>query len=350
MKMTRRNFLKSSVVAGAALGSIGFPAVLRKAEAAPVVLKFATYEPPQSYTVVNVMKPWCDAVNQAAGDQLRIDFYPGGQLGPDVMQQLKMVVDGIADITVTALNWMPGRFPEATCMNAPMVAHKMLDASWATYNMWKEGMFGGFDDIYPLSMNAQPQYFYHTNFAARLPQDLKGRKINAVGRMMAAVLRNCGASPVGEGISKIAENISRGLLEGCAGEWFGMENFRMIDVTSNHIMVPLGTNVFPIIMNKRKLDRLPAGARDILLAHSDWTLTEKFARAWDGNNDNIEARVRADAKHTVVDPTPEEDAAWAKVVEPVVGEWLKESPAKNQKLLDVYSEMAAEGRRKFGIA
>jgi len=232
-------------------------------------------------------------------------------------------------------------------MNAPMVANNMLEASWAVFSMWEADMFGGFSDIYPLTMNAQPQYYYHTNYAARVPADLKGHKINAVGRMMAAVLRNSGASPLAEGISKIAENVSRGLLDGAAAEWFGLFNFRMVDVLNNHIMVPLGTNVFPIFMNKRKLDRLPADARDIILKNSGWGFTEKFSRVWDGNNTTLEKQVRNDPKHTVVEPNAVELAEWAKVVYPVVGEWLAEAPAKNQKLLDVYREKTLEGRKKF---
>ncbi len=346
MKMTRRSFIKSSAIAGASLATIGFPAVLRKAHAAPVTLKFGTYEPAQSFISAKVMGPWIEKVNKAGEGVLKIDYYPGGVLGPDVMQQLKMIVEGVADITLTALNWAPGRFPESSVTNLPLFAENMREASLAVYTMYEKGLIKGFDDIYPLTMNAQPQYHIHTNFPARLPKDLVGKKIQVSSRLMSALIAASGATPVSEGIAKVAENISRGVFNGSVGEWNGVKSFRMIDVTNNHIMVPLGTNVFPVVMNRKKLDSLPAAARDILLAHSGLSFTEFFAERWDAENAETEKSVRANPKHTVVDLTPDELAVWAGAFKPAVEAWLAKQP-EVAPIVDVYKKELMAARAKL---
>ncbi len=348
-KMTRRTFMKSAAVAGLAASSIGFPAVLRKAHAAPVTLKFGTYEPAHSFNSSKVFIPWIEKVNAAGKGVIEIKFFPNGALGADVMQQLKMIVGGIADITVTSLNWTPGRFPQANVVNTPLFARNMLEASMAVFSMWEKGIFSGFEDIHPLTMNAQPQYYFHTNYPARLPKDLNGHKINAASRLMAALVSSCGATPVAEGIAKIAENISRGLLEGCVAEWNGMQSFRMIDVTNCHITVPLGANCFPVLINKRKLDSLPAPARDILLEHSGWVFTEFFAKSWDNYNADIEKSVRANPKHTVIDPTEEDLKIWADTFKPAVDAWMATQP-ENIKIAELYKEEIAKARAKLGTA
>ena len=344
--MTRRAFLKNTAMAGAAVGSVGFPSVLRNAHAAPTVLKFGTYEPAQAFNPTATWIPWMDKVNKAGEGVVKIDFFPGGVLNPDTQQQVKMIVEGAADITVTSLNWAPGRFPQANVVNTPMYARNMLEATYAVFHMYQKGIFSGFEDLYPLSMNAQPQYNFHTTFPARVPKDFDGRKIASGSRLQGELVRAAGATPVAEGIAKMAENISRRVYDGSTSEWNGLQSFRIIDVTFHHLMkVNLGANVFPILINKKKLDSIPSAARDILLEHSGWQLAEFSARNWDGYNSEIEARIRADSKHTVVDPTDEELELWSASFKPAVDAWMATQP-QNVEVAALYKELLGEAREK----
>ncbi len=344
-KISRRNFLRGAAAASVAVSAgIGFPAVLRKAHAAPTVLKFGTYEPAQGFLPVQVFVPWVEKVNKAGEGVLKIELYTNGVLGPDPTQQLKMVVDGVADITSFGMAYAPGRFPEAGVPNVPFVANNMLEASLATHFMHEKHAFSGFGDIIALSMSAQPQFYLHSTTPIRLPKDMVGKKIRTAGKMQQDLITAAGGTPVAESISKVAENISRNVMQGTVGEWMGMDVFRVIDVAKCHTYVPFGTNNFPIIISKRKFDSMPAAAQDILMRHSGLDLLIFCAKAWDNYNDGVEKRIRADPGHTNIDLNPEETELWKKALDSATQVWLATNP-KFPALLDLYKAEVEHARK-----
>lgn len=341
--ISRRNFLKGSVVAGVAATTLGFPTFLRKAHAAPFVLKFGTYEPAQSFLSTKVFAPWVERVNKDGEGIVKIELYTNGVLGPDPTQQLKMIVDGVADITITGLSAAPGRFPESGVSNVPFVADRMLDASIALNRMHEKGLFSGFGDILALCMVGQPQYYLHTTKPVTLPKDMAGLKIRSAGKMQQDQISAAGGTPVAEGISKIAENISRDVMQGTVGEWQGMDTFRVVDVAKYHTYVPFGTNIFPIIMNKRKFDSMPKEAQDMLMKHSGFGLAIIYSQVWDSFNEGIEARIRKDPAHTVIDLNAEQAETWKTVLDAATQNWLKTNP-KFPGVLDAYREEVAKAQ------
>ncbi|MDR2503033.1 MAG: TRAP transporter substrate-binding protein DctP [Deltaproteobacteria bacterium] len=341
---TRRKFLKGIAVGGLAAASIGFPAVLRRAQAAPTVLKFGTYEPAQAFSPVKVLIPWINKINQAGEGVLKIDFYPNGQLGPDPTQQLKMIIDGVADITLGAsVPYTPGRFPEATVTNVPFVAYNMLEATIAVHNMYLKNAFSGWRDIIPLSMNAQAQYFLHTIKPVRSPKDMAGLKIRTAGKMQQDLILAAGGTPVAESISKVAENISRNVMQGTVGEWQGMETFRVVDVAKCHTYIPFGTNLFPIVISKRSFDKLPAAAKDILLKHSGLELGITYSKEWDDFNAGVEKRERADPRSTNIDLDETLAAEWKKALDSAVQGWLK-TDKRFPPVYEMYIEEVTKAR------
>ena len=342
-KISRRSFLKGTVATGAAAATIGFPVFLRKAHAAPTVLKFGTYEPAQAFLPVEVFVPWVERGNRAGEGVLQIELYTNGVLGPDPTQQLKMIVDGVADITSGVTAYAPGRFPEVAVTNVPFVASKMLDASIALHNMYQQNVFSGFSDVMAVCMNAQPQYYLHTVKPVAMPADMVGQKIRTAGKMQQDLITAAGGTPVAESISKIAENVSRNVMQGTVGEWQGMETYRVLDIARCHTYIPFGTNTFPIVMNRRKFDSMPAQARDILTANSGLDLSIRYSNAWDSYNDGVEARIRKDPSHTNIDLGEEQAAVWKTALDSATQTWLKTNP-KFPGLLDLYREEVAKAR------
>lgn len=343
-KFSRRSFLKGAAAAGVAATSIGFPAIVRNAQAAPIVLKFGTYEPAQAFSVVKVLNPWIERVNKAGEGVVQIQMYPNGQLGPDPTQQLKMIVDGVADITLGAsVAYAPGRFPESTVTNVPFIANNMMEASIAVNAMYEKGAFSGWGDILALSMNAQPQYYLHTVKPVRELKDIAGLKIRTAGKMQQDLISAAGGTPVAESISKVAENISRNVMQGTVGEWQGMDTFRVVDVAKCHTYIPFGTNIFPVAMNKRKFDSMPAKAQEILMANSGMSLLTAYCHEWDGFNESVEKRERADANVTNIDLTPEQKAPWEAALGKAVDAWVSTNP-KFPGVVEMYREEVAKAR------
>ena len=63
----------------------------------PIVLKFSSPAPPQSYLHPDAFTPFAAAVTQASGGALRIDTFYGGTLG-NFGVTYDRVLDGVADI------------------------------------------------------------------------------------------------------------------------------------------------------------------------------------------------------------------------------------------------------------
>lgn len=335
-KINRRSFLKGTV-AGLAVASVGFPAVLRKAQAAPAVLKFATYEPAQAFLPVKVFIPWIEKVNKEGEGILRIDFYPNGVLGANPTQQTKMIIDGVADITSAIGSGQLGRFPEMQVTNAPLVANDMLEATIAVHHMFHAGLFSGFGDILPISFNAQPQYYLHSLKPIRTPNDMKGQKIRMTGKIQQDMITAAGGTPVAETITAIAENLSRGVMNGTLGEWQGMDTYRVVDIATCHTYVNFGTNCFPFGISKRAFDALPAAAQDIIMKNSGLELSMAYANEWDAFNEGVEARERTRAGTTHIDLDDELRANWAKALAPAMESWMstdKRFPAVYERYLE----------------
>ena len=116
-----------------------------------------------------------------------------------------------------------------------------------------------------------------------------------------------------------------------------MYAFRIVDVAKNHYMARLGTVPLAVLMNKKKLDSLPAKAQEIIRKHSGASLSQKFGDV----HFNIQAEKLAITKkrkgHNFVFPTAAELAEWDKTLKPVVDDWVKKHP-KGKELFSALNE------------
>ena len=78
-KVSRRKFLKTAAVAGAAAGSIGFPGVMRVSAAAPVKLKVQTAWDAGTLGFVK-FKEFCEEVTAASEGQIVFEGFPAGAI------------------------------------------------------------------------------------------------------------------------------------------------------------------------------------------------------------------------------------------------------------------------------
>ena len=70
------------------------------AAAEPVKLKLAFFTSDRISLYVDMIRPFVDAVNNEAPDQLQIEVYSSGVLGKAPAQQAQLVLDGVADIAL----------------------------------------------------------------------------------------------------------------------------------------------------------------------------------------------------------------------------------------------------------
>lgn len=322
--------------------------------AAPTTLRFATFLPPNGiFTGADgVMGRWAKAVEQDSGGALKVDILPGGTLGAagrDPSAQLKMVTDGIADLSFVIPTTTPGRFPDDNLFGLP-VTESSLEGSLSFWRLHKAGLMRGYDDkaFYIVGLVVNPPNTLHARQAINTLEDMKGKRMQASGREQQDVLRALGATPVGTvSVRDVAEAISRGVVDGTPKDWIALHSFRIADAAKHHVDIPLGAATILIAMNRARYDALPPASRAAIDKNSGEVFSRLAGEAFDRTLKRDHARTKADPAHTIVTLAKDERARWDKAIEGNIAAWRAEKP-ENERLWQEYLKVRTDVRRELG--
>lgn len=329
--------IRAFAAAAAAAFSLGVAAE-------PVTLKFASFEPPMAPITGRVFIPWAEEVSKASGGTLKIEVFPGGVLGRNPLQQLKLVQDGVADLTWTVPGYTPGRFDDTEVAELPFLVTTATSGSLAMTRLHEKGMLAGFDEIKLLLIGTVPANAIHSRTPVKTLADLKGKRIRAGSSQISKLVEVLGAVPVQLGATQVAESLARGVIDASLNEWNFVATFKIDEVVHYHLVAPMGTVAVMVPMMKARYDALPAQARAALDAASGEALARRFGGVVDAANDATRERVAHSGKNTVVTLSPAEEQAWRKATQPVVDAWRAARP-KNAKLYDAFAAELAAARK-----
>lgn len=333
-----KRLLSAAVFASLALANV------TGAEAAdPVTLRFSSFEPPQAFITSKILTPWAQKVTTESQGTLKIEMYPGGTLGRDPAAQLKLVLDGVADIAWIVPGYTPGRFDAATVVELPFVVPDAYTGSLALTRVFEKGLLkgGGFNDVKFLCVCANNPIFVNTTFPATKLEDLKGHNFRAAGPVSLNVVKSLGGVPIG-GITgpALAENLTRGVIDATLNEWNALQTFRVLEVAKHQIILPLGSTSLMVIMNKAKYESLPPAAKAALDKNSGEVFAKFFGAKFDENNSAVFETAKGDKKRTITVLNAQQQAPWKAAVQPAIEEWKKSTP-DGDKLLKAFSDEVA---------
>jgi TRAP-type C4-dicarboxylate transport system substrate-binding protein len=334
--------MKRILVAAAVVGSILASGVAEAQQ--PITLRFSSFEPPVAFITKQILTPWAEQVSKDSEGTLKVEMFPGGTLGRDPAGQLKLVMDGVADIAWIVPGYTPGRFDAATIVEVPFLLQSAYEASVASTRMHEKGLFagGGFDDVKLLCVCANNPVFVNTTFPAKSLGDLKGKKMRAAGPISLSLVNALGAVPVG-GITggQLAESLSRGLVDGTLNEWNALQTFRVLEVTKNHIIAPLGSTSLMVVMNKKKYESLPPAAKAAIDKHSGEAFAKTFGSMFDQNNAAVSQSARKDKDRTILELDEPARREWQAAVANIGMDWQKSRPNGEQIYKAFLEELAA---------
>ena len=309
-----------------------------------VTLKLSAFIPDRAPTFAQVIKPWAEAVNAEGKGVVKIDLFPGGALGGNPGLQPKLVLDGVADIALVIPAYSPGRFPDNDVMELPRMVNNSSESSVAIYRLYKRGLLRGYEDFYVVLLGTTNPYAIHTKRPVKTIDDVKGMKLRAGGPVASASLRALGVAPVGMPITEVAENVSRGVIDGSAGDWDVMYSFRIIEAAKHHYMASaLGTVPVAVLMNRQVYEKLPANAKAIIDKHSGEPMSRKFGGVHDGIQKTKDEETTKAADHTMVFPPEAELKKLDETLAPVIDKWTKDHP-NGEKLVAALKEELAKIR------
>lgn len=326
-------------IAVAILGAL----LAASAQAQTVTLRLASFEPPQAPITGGVLTPWAKEVSAASGGTLNIQIYPGGTLGRNPLQQLKLVQDGVADLTWTVPGYTPGRFDDTQVAELPFLVTDATSGSLAMTQLHRQGLLRGFDDLKLLLIGTVPANNIHSRDPVKSVADLRGKRIRAGSSQIAKLVESLGAVPVQIGASQVAESLARGVIDASLNEWNFVATFKIDEVARHHLVLPMGTVAVMVPMLKSKYDSLPPQAKAALDKYSGEALARRFGAVVDKANDGTRERVSGSKKNTVIVPDEKAQAAWRAAVQPVSDAWRKADP-HNEKVYQAFTAALKQAR------
>jgi TRAP-type C4-dicarboxylate transport system substrate-binding protein len=293
-----------------------------------VTLKYSSFLP--ATTVNNALSAPALAarLDELTEGALKVDLYPGGSLVSGGEVQLKLVLDGVADIAEIPLPYTPGRVTGLDVFELPNMAQSNSDGALASISLIEQGVIGGMDDLIALGMLQSGPYYIHTKDEISSLDDLRGKKLRVSGQTQAQIVSRLGAVPVSNiPATAMAENVSRGLIDGALVDTGNLYNFGVGDLLTYHVTnLPLGSFAVLFGLSKAKYDTLsPEAQAAIDSVKGEW-YTSVLGGNMDQQTQDVVARLDASGTHHFVTLSDDDLARADKVLAQVVEKWVEKAP------------------------
>ena len=312
-------------------------AVVTTAAAKEITLRMSYFGGPKGTTWKHVLQPWADAVSKEGKGIVKVETYPGGALVRSPRAQAKALTDGVADIAFVVFSYTPGRFPDNGVLELPTLYNDVNESSKTIRALYDKGMLRGFDKFYVNMIVTTYPYNFHTTKPVKTLADLKGMKLRAGGPVAGAAMRALGVAPVGMPIPAVAENVSKGVLDGAASDWNVLYSFRIDQVAKQHYMQHFSTVPIGFMMTKARFNALPKKAQAIIAKYSGKWVEDLYVKTNIDINKKWLAVTQKAKGHTIVNPSAADKAAYDKLMDGVVTKW-----ATNDKRKKILATVRAE--------
>ena len=257
-----------------ALASVLAAATGWTAAAQEVTLRFQHFISPKGAVPALFMTPWSEKVMKDSGGRIKIELYPGMQLGGKPPALYDQIRDGVIDGGWALPAYTPGRFPETEAFELPFVSTKSAeDTSKAAWEYAQKYLKDRMGDVHLIAVHVHGPGVIHTKGdPVKGPADFAGKKLRGPSRAANNLLTAMGATPVGMPVPAFPEALSKGVVEGGVIPWEIVVPLKVHELADSHSEVS-GDNAmyntfFIWAMNKTSYANLPDDLKAVIDANS----------------------------------------------------------------------------------
>jgi TRAP-type C4-dicarboxylate transport system substrate-binding protein len=310
-----------------------FLALLPAASAAePIKLKLAFFSSDRAILYNGGVKPFVDAVNSEAKGIVEIEVFFGGALGKAPAQQPQLVRDGLADLAYIIPGYSAEQFPDNAVIELPGLFRDQQEASLAFTGMIAANALRGYEDFVVITAFTVEPHSIHTRGPVASLDDLRGLRIRANNPTEAATFEMLGMRAIVMPVNQIADALGSGTIDGAAIPPAMLAEFGVGRLATYHYMIHADAPSLALVMSRKKFDRLPAPAQDIIRKHSGgWSVARSNTFFADINAKSLE-QLEADPKRHVVFPSKPDRVRIEAAFKSVIDEWVTKD-ARNGELL-----------------
>jgi TRAP-type C4-dicarboxylate transport system substrate-binding protein len=195
--------------------------------------------------------------------------------------------------------------------------------------------------VKPLALIGAPVQDLSTKTPVTKLEDLRGMKLRASDRTVAAIVTALGASPIALPATEVYQGLSQGVVNGSVAGWVLLGTFKLTDIVKYHLEgLPLGAPAGFVVMNRQSYARLSPKGKKILDQNTGENFVRDLATFFQKLGETIRDKAKADPGHHFYILTPKQEARWKKVLDPVITQWAKETPNGEKILAAFRADMA----------
>jgi len=305
----------------------------------PIQLKFAIPTPPIS-SVSKGLQPWAEEIKKESDGAIEVQLF----LGPTVatiFNAYDRVVNGVVDMAFGNFGPLASQFPKTAVVTLPFESRTGKESTLAFWRLYASGVIADeYTKVHPAALLTFPGVYLHGKKPLRTLDDIKGLKIAAQGKVISRAVENLGAAPIATAVADFYQALQRGTIDYIATAWSALPSFKLDEVTSYHLEVPLGTDDVYVVMNKDFYAKLPAKAKAAVDKTTGEPMVRHMIGVIDGATGFARSTVEKEPGHTIAQLPPDEEARWKAKVAPVIEEWTRDTPDGARVLAAFRSEVA----------
>ncbi|MFZ2099468.1 MAG: TRAP transporter substrate-binding protein [Oricola sp.] len=295
-------------------------------------LKLAHWVPPAHTLTKSTIEPLKNGVEAATNGELKIDVYPGGELGAGPLEQYVRAVQGVADIVWGLQGYTSSQFPKTMISELPGALPDGMTGYDMIWNAYDKGMLAAeFPGTVPLALwLSEPNVFIMKDHDIRKPEDLKGLKIRVSGSAASAVIEALGATPVQMQAGEIYNALQTGLIDGVVTGSSAIGDFKLDEVANSYTFgAPLGRISFYLVMNQAKYEGLSPEFKKAIDDNSGRALSKSAEDGWNARAQQVIESIKAAGDNNVIELSSDEAAAFGALTEPVTEKVVKDLGAED---------------------
>ena len=311
------------------------------AVAEPVQLKFSNPGVPTGHVQLRIIAPFAERIAKDSNGTVDVKLFPGPSLGafPVIYDRL---INGVTDMTFGLLGPISSQYPQTMVGSLPFETPNATVGSRALWSVLDSGLIAGeWQAVKPLAMVVFPNAGFHARKPLATLEDLRGLKFSVQSRIAASAVERLGGAPVTLAVTELYPSLQRGTIDVVTIGWPATSSYKVFEVGSNHLTVPIGSEITYLAMNKDSYAKLPAAGK----AAVDKNIGDAFEKIIGGVLDDVDEKesrtIGAMPGQSITQLKPDEEKRWKARVEPVAEQWASATP-DGAKVLAAYRAAVAK--------
>jgi len=315
---------KSSIATTAILALLALSTAT--AYAAEFVLRLGSTNPPGSAADAD-FQTIALAIEHESGGRIEVASRPAGGYGK-VPDMFAMVERGDLEMAVTVQGYSPGRFPQSSVMELPLMFQNSVAGTKAMMALYKEGLLDkDYATVKVLGLYVlEPYPIFTTGKKIETVRNFRGMRIRAPSITVGLAMSKLGAIPLGIPSQMIGDTLANNTLDAISLGWTSVLNTKgiggkpLLEQVSVAVDAKFSAPALMLVMNRAKWEALPADLKAIIEKHAA-ELSDGGAAARASVDAAAKKRVLADPRITAISFSAEQVTELNRVVAPAIEDW-----------------------------